>query len=62
MISLGPYSYFRPIAPTPIVKPNRITGVGRMKCRGTDKVAKNEHKHKHKKRKMQKQSRRRNRK
>lgn len=45
----------------PVVTPNRITGEGRMKCRGMDKAEANIHKKRGKARKMAKQSRRRNR-
>lgn len=45
----------------PIVKPSRITGVGRAKGRGPDKPPKNELKRKRKATKQKKQSRRRNR-
>ena len=45
----------------PVVIPNRITGEGRMKCRGMDKAEANIHKKRGKARKMAKQSRRRNR-
>lgn len=48
--------------PPPVVVPNRITGVGRMKYRGPDKKPKNAHKAKHTATRMKKQSRRRNRK
>ena len=54
------YSYGSHLCPLPIVKPNRITGEGRMKCRPlyrnkTKDLKKKEH------RKMAKKSRRRNR-
>ena len=62
MISFYPYDDLGRIDLPPIVEPNRITGVGRMKARGPDKAPKNQHKKKHAATRMKKQSWRRNRK
>lgn len=56
------FSTMKEIYNMPVVTPNRITGEGRMKCRGGDKVKDNIHKKRKKARKMVKQSKRRNRK
>lgn len=55
------YEAMKEIYRIPIVTPNRITGEGRMKCRGRDKAEANIHKKRKKARKISKQSRRRNR-
>lgn len=55
------FSAMKEIYNMPVVTPNRITGEGRMKCRGRDKAEANIHKKRGKARKMAKQSRRRNR-
>ena len=60
MIETGYSFYDTHFEPLPIVKPNRITGEGRMKCRPWDRnKAKDLKKKEH--RKMAKKSRRRNR-
>jgi len=56
------YAAMKEIYNMPVVIPNRITGVGRTKVRGRDKVKDNIHKKRKKARKMAKQSKRRNRK
>ena len=55
------FSTMKEIYNMPVVTPNRITGEGRMKCRGMDKAEANIYKKRGKARKMAKQSRRRNR-
>jgi len=55
------FSAMKEIYNMPVVTPNRVTGEGRMKCRGNDKAKTNIHKKRGKARKMAKQSRRRNR-
>lgn len=55
------YSAMKEIYNMPVIIPNRITGEGRMKCRGMDKAKADIHKKRGKARKMAKQSRRRNR-
>lgn len=53
-----PYTFSsEPFKDVPIVKPNRITGEGRMRLRGRDKRRDQK---KHQRRKMAKQSRRKN--
>lgn len=65
MIDISTYysdcSAMKEIYNEPVVTPNRITGVGRMKLRGRDKAEANIHKKRKKARKISKQSRRRNR-